>query len=174
MKELYQRSSLGETLPELPSGTRGNVLIHEVLTSLNVLPQKTNLIDSESDQTSSTAQSSRASSVCESMASQPFYPDLHTPVLTTSPTRSSIPPSPPIPPLTNFEGFMNRLDDDQLQMMQNLPMVTPKAIEYPSLETFTEAYFMSHDFSTGPRPNFVNPRDTFQPMPFHMMHAYTT
>jgi len=173
MKELYRRSSQGESLPDLPNGCNDKMLIHEVLSSLNVLPKKVDTADFDFDQTCSTPQSSRASSVCESMPSQPFFSRIQTPVLSMSSTISNVSASPPIPSMNDFECLMNSLDSDQLEMMQNLPLVTPKAVEYPSLEAFTEAYLVGHDFSAGPPPDFVNPRDTFQSMPFHMMHAYT-
>lgn len=175
VKELYRRSSQGETLPDLPSGFRDNMLIHEVLSSLDVLPEKAKRhhFDHDHDQMSSTAQSSRASSVCEAMPPQSYFLDIHTPTSCISRTTSSVSPSPRMPPIDDFEGLLNSLDDDQLQLMQNLPLVTPKAVEYPSFEVFTEAYLTSRGFSVGPQAEFVDPRDTLRSMPFHMMHAYT-
>jgi len=149
------------------------MLIHEVLSSLNVLPKKADALDLDFDLTSSTAQSSRASSVCESMPPQSYFSEIHTPVLSMSPTTSTVSTSPPGPSIADFEGLMDSLDDFQLQMMQDQPLVTPKAVEYPSLEAFTEAYLMSHEFGAGPQPGFVNPKDTFRSMPFNTMHAYT-
>lgn len=173
LKELYRRSSHGETLPDLQSGCKDNIFIHELLSSLNALTKEADPLDFDFDQTSSTAQNSRASSVCEAIQPQSCFPGMQTPALSRSPTTSSFSPSPPAPSIDNFEGLMKSFDDDELQMMQNLPLVRQKAIEPRSPGALTEPCFLGHVFSIGPTPDFVNPRDTFRSMPCHMMHAYT-
>lgn len=176
MKELYRRNRSGEALPDLPNGCDEHMLIHEVLTSLNVLPKKSSSFDMDDHHH---VDSSVASSACSPVHTQSFFSESRPPVLSRSPSSpSDHTPSPTVPSIAEFEGFMNTFDNEQIEGMQNLMQSLQKSTDNSYPEIFSEPYLMGHDFlATQLPPNsehFVNPRDTSLTMPFHVTHAYTT
>lgn len=181
VKELYRRSSRGESLPELPGGVGENMLIHEVLASLDVLPESADMPDS--DQTSVCGDVSTASSICGSSTSEYFFAEgewqIEPPTLTTSPTSDNSRDtslSPPIPTMAEIEGIISQFEAEKLGIdtLPNMMDPTPRAVEMSFQEAFSDIYLMGQDPQMNARPvGFVNPQDTSYRTPFHMTHAYT-
>lgn len=177
VKELYRRNRSGEALPDLPNGCDEHMLIHEVLTSLNVLPKRNDSLDLDDHQHH--GDSSIASSVGSPVPQQSYFSDHQVPVLSTSPSSpSDMTHSPPIPALTEFEGFMSTFDSEQIEGMQNLMQNIRKPTIENYQDIFAEPYLMNHDLMANQLPpnseHFVNPRDTSFSMPFSMAHAYVS
>lgn len=182
VKELYRRSSRGEALPELPGGLDEHMLIHKVLSSLNVLPENQEISE---DQASIAGDFSASSSVCGSTPSESFFPERDWQMdplssCTSSSTLSSreTTASPEIPSMAELDGFFGRFDAEKLgfDAMSSLADPTPRAVELSFQEAFSDVYFMGQDIAMNGLVNidgFVNPRDTCRVLPVHMTHAYT-
>lgn len=173
---MYRRNRSGEALPDLPNGCDEHMLIHEVLTSLNVLPKKSESFDMDDHHH---GDSSVASSACSPAHTQSFFPESRMPVLSRSPSSpSEHTPSPTVPSIAEFEGFMSTFDNEQIEGMQSLMQSLQKSTDNNYSEVFSDPYLMGQDFLAGHLPpnseHFVNPRDTSFTMPFHMSHTYTT
>lgn len=157
------------------------MLIHEVLSSLDVLPKKSDPLDLDHVGCGDDVSMSSNVSVCESTPA-PSFTEVQAPVLSMSPSSSSDSiGSPIIPSSTEFEGLMNSLDNGHLHLMQYMGEPTAKAMpteENAFSEAFSEAYLMnSQEFNMGtslPGQDFVNPRDMSYSTPFHLSHVYTT
>lgn len=144
--------------------------------SLNVLPKKNESFDMDDHQH---GDSSVASSACSPAHTQSYFPDSKMPVLSRSPSSpTENTPSPIVPSMAEFEGFMSTFDNEQIEGMQSLMQSIHKSTDHSFSEVFSEPYLMNQEFlATQLPPNsehFVNPRDTSFSMPFHMTHAYTT
>ena len=178
VKELYRRHSVGQQLPDLPSGSGENMLIHEVLNALDVLPEKKDPFDPDGIVGVDEFPISSSSSVCESSYPQRSLSESSAPNLSMSSTCSSDANSPTMSSYVDFEVLMNSLDDGQLQMMQILTEPRMKAIEDNFAQAFSQAYLVNnstHDFVMSlPGDPFVNPRDTSYSIPFHMGQGFGT
>lgn len=175
VKELYRRSLTGEVLPDLPSDCDERMLIHEVLTSLDILPKRSESFDMEDHQH---ADSSVASSACSPVHIQSLFPESRVPILSRSPSSlTENVPSPAVPSIAEFEGFMSTFDNEQLEGIQSLMQSLHKSTENNFPEVFAEPYLIDQNFLGHLPPSsqhFVNPRDMSFDMPYHMGRAYTT
>lgn len=173
MKELYRRSRAGESLPDLPSSDNDQMLIHEVLASLNVLNDERDMTDTDYDSVAGDfpTNASNRGSIC---SDSPMFsePKLSVPILATSPSSLSPPStspqsrdqtqSPQVPPsMADFEKFQVKFNPSQIHGLPTPLDPTPKAMDYTFSEAFHDVYlFGGEQYFKGGMETFVNPCDT--------------
>lgn len=175
VRELYRRCSVGKGLPELRENDNDNVLIHDLLKALDVLPSQTD-DEMETDEGLLEADGKMTSTITSefSISLSTALSDAQMPGLCKSPTSSSseIAISPLLPSEKDFEGMMNSLDDGQLQTLE---LISASKIEGMRCEVMPEPYLVnnSYDFvNMVPGQDYINPRDMGFVSPFQMMHSY--
>lgn len=174
VRELYRRYNAGESLPGLHECGDDNVLIHDLLEALNVLPKQhdgTTETDDGSAGGDETAISSAASD-CYSTSAPSALSDTQLPALCKSPTcsASEMAASPAMPWQADFDGMMNSLDDGQLPIQEIMSASKVGSSPYDDVPHPYMATYQTTNMMTG--QYFVNPQDMNFVAPFLLTRSY--